>query len=99
MNRSLLRRSTLLFAIILAAGSRADAAANVQELRVQKVGPVTYFHVRLEPLRDLASNRQRLDGGWFVEPSPSQAPKQVAAKGEVRLVCQRLDPDRNPWGV
>ncbi len=67
---------TVGFLLKLPAAPEKTAPSPVQELRIQKVGDVTYFHVRLEPPRDLMPDRGRFDrGGWFAEPSPSLAPK------------------------
>jgi hypothetical protein len=83
--------------VFLATGQAAPAT--VQELRIQKVGDITYFHVRLEMPRDLVQDTDRFDGGWFSAPSPSLAPRLIAPDGQVRLVCQRLDSrGRNRFG-
>src|SRR4051794_5097360 len=72
----------------------------VQELRIQKVGDLTYFHVRLERPRDLVQDFERFNRGWFAEASPSLAPRLVAPDGRVRLVCQRFDREqRNRAGL
>ncbi len=89
---------TVGFLLKLPAAPEKTAPSPVQELRIQKVGDVTYFHVRLEPPRNLMPDRGRFDrGGWFAEPSPSLAPKLISADGQVRFVCERFNRDwRNP---
>jgi hypothetical protein len=86
-------------ALTLFSLARGAAPSGVQELRVQKVGDVTYFHVRLEMPQDLLSDNDRFNRGFFAEPSPSLAPRLVAPDGSVRLVCQRFDRNqRNRFG-
>jgi hypothetical protein len=81
-----------LLVVVLSPGRAAPSV--VQELRTQKVGDVTYFHVRLEMPRDLVQDADRFDRGWFAQPAPSLAPRLIAPDGQVRLVCQRFDPNR-----
>ena len=69
------------------------AASPVQELRTQKVGDLTYFHVRVELPRDMLPDLQRFNRGWFAEPSPSLAPRLISGDGQLRLVCERFDPN------
>ncbi len=79
-----------------AAPKRGEPA--VRELRVQTVGDVTYFHVRLDVPRDLATAAEQQFGGFFPAPTPSLAPRLVPADAGVRLVCQRVDRNR-PGGM
>src|SRR4051812_47468010 len=90
--RSLGLLSCGLFTAFLAVGRSAPAA--VQELRTQKVGGVTYFHVRLERPKEMLADNGRPDLGWFAGPAPSLAPRLVAPGGELRLVCQRSERGR-----
>src|SRR5688572_3819136 len=76
-------------AVVFLTASRA-APNTVQELRIQKVGDVTYFHVRLEAPRELMQDRDRLDRGFLSDPSPSLAPRLLGSDDQVRLVCQRF---------
>ncbi len=65
----------------------------VKEVRIQKVGDFTYFHVRLDLPRDMLLDSNRFDRGLLFVASPSLAPRLVAPDGQVRLVCQRFDRD------
>jgi hypothetical protein len=96
------RVGTMLLLLILGglySLSSADDPSPVRELRIQTVGDVTYFHVRLDAPREMLPDVNRFERGWWAEPSPSLAPRLVA-DGKVRLVCQRFDRNqRNRFGV
>ena len=85
----------LLGALLVSLASLAEAqqSAPVQELRIQKVGDLTYFHVRLETPAEMLPDDNRFNRGWSVEPSPSLAPRLVGADGQLRLVCRRYNRD------
>jgi len=72
------------------------------QLRVQKVGDLTYFHVRLDTPKGMLEDVNRFDRGFFARPAPSLAPRLVGADDQIRLVCQRFNRDRfgrfNPGG-
>jgi len=80
-------------ASMVPAASGADPSSG-PPLRIQKVGDITYFHVRLETPRDLIQDTNRFDRGFFARPAPSLAPRLVGADDQVRLVCQRFTRDR-----
>lgn len=67
------------------------APSVVQEVRIQKVGDITYFHVRLEPPKDLLQDGNRLNRSFLPDPSPTLAPRLIAPDEAVRLICQRYD--------
>jgi hypothetical protein len=71
--------------------THAADPSGVQELRIQKVGDLTYFHVRLEMPKEILQGADGFNRGWFAEPTPSLAPRLIAPDGQVRLVCQRTD--------
>lgn len=73
---------------------RAADSSSVQELRIQRVGDITYFHVRLERPKDLLQDLERNNRGFFSEASPSLTPRFIAPDGQVRLVCERFDLDQ-----
>jgi len=66
----------------------------VQELRVQAVGDQNYFHVRLRLPDNLVEDVDRFRT-WWQGPSPSLAPRLVSADGQLRVVCRRVDRDRD----
>jgi hypothetical protein len=88
--------------VILGVGLAAELAgappkapdSTVRELRVQTVGDVTYFHVRLDTPRDMAADGEQQHADLVSVTTPSLAPRLVADGGAVRLVCRRLDPNR-----
>jgi hypothetical protein len=79
-----------LFLVVQTAGQAASSG--VQELRIQKVGDVTYFHVRLEVPREMVPERDRpRDLGGLVSATPALAPRLLAPDDQLRLVCQRTE--------
>src|SRR5689334_7475514 len=91
---SRLRVGTTLLLLILGGGlsslDAADAPSEVRELRMQTVGDVTYFHLRLEPPREMRDEDNHPESVWWSGPSPVLSPRLVA-DGKLRLVCQRFD--------
>jgi hypothetical protein len=64
---------------LLPAASHAAAPPKVALLRVQQVGDVTYFHVRLEPPHGLTTDGE---------------PRLISQDDKARLVCARLGANR-----
>jgi hypothetical protein len=72
------------------------APVGVDELRIQKVGDVTCFHVRVATPKDMieadAWERHFLD-----DFPPASSPRLVSPDEKVRLICRRIGNDgRNP---
>ena len=86
-------------------GSRLQPASvaaptPVEELRTQKVGDFTYFHVRLAAPKDMVEDGEQRNQDFFEEFPPSLSPRLVSEDEQVRLICQRIDPNqRNRFGV
>ncbi len=84
----------VLFTALLGSWFALACAADsspVQEVRIQKVGDITYFHVRLDRSADQLEDFDRSQRSFFPEPTPSLAPRLLAPDGSVRLICQRFD--------
>src|SRR5437016_14345982 len=86
------RLALLLLALPLLPRAQAAPPPKVDELRIQKVGDVTYFHVRFETPRHLldepdAQGRAR---NWDLT-DPQFAPRLVPEGEKVRHVYQRRD--------
>ena len=67
--------------------ARADAV-RVQELRTQKVGPITYFQARVEPPKDYQAPDLDRAGRWWETRKPELAllPRLVPQDGKARTV-------------
>jgi hypothetical protein len=93
MKRVPLRYSGLLIlGVLMASLISVGQAANpspVQELRIQKVDDLTYFHVRMEIPKDILPDTDRINRGFF-DASPSLTPRLIGGEGKVRLVCLRV---------
>jgi hypothetical protein len=77
--------------VVVLSVARGAPASPVQELRVQRVGEVTYFHLRIEPPKDLLPEAENPTRGWFTDPVPELTTHLVSPDGKLRLVCQRVD--------
>ncbi len=84
--------------LLVAQPARVATPAPVQELRTQKVGEVTYFHVRLEMPKDMVQDVERPGRGFVPSTGPSLAPRLVGPADQVRVVCQRIDPNARAGG-
>lgn len=79
--------STLLLAALTSA---QPTSSLVQELRTQKVGDVTYFHVRLALPKDVVEDAARNVRNFLPDPEPTLAPRLLGPEDQIRLVCQRI---------
>ena len=90
------RPADCLPALILLVGLKLSPPAVAQDefveaLRIQKVGDVTYFHLRLKTPTDLvAGGFPTRRQAFFAPPMPSLDPRLVCADGRLSVVCQRL---------
>lgn len=93
-DRTALRAATFSLALWVIATSRADAEApRVRELRVQKAGDTTYFHVRFDPPADYQPPRLTDEMRWwdFRRPDLTRLPQLVPQDGRTGAVYFRLD--------
>lgn len=82
-------------ALCLAIPIHASAdTKHVEELRVQKVGDVTYFHVRLQTPPNLLPEADRfIRRGWFQADGPVLRPRLIETEGQLNVVCPRISND------
>jgi hypothetical protein len=92
------RCATFSVAALTVLGARpvlADAP-EVLSLRIQKVGDITYFHVRFatpEGMVTLKPDDSPLQIGTpFTEPVADLTPRLVCPDGQLRLICRRGEP-------
>jgi len=76
------------------------APPKVLELRVQKVGPTTYFHVRLEMPADMRLPEPESRSRWWSEWDVARLPRLVPQDERTRAVylCMTDDREGQPFG-
>ncbi len=88
------RRTLLILALAGLGSAPARAQApGVRELRTQKVGNTTYFHVRFEAPKDLQLPRPDLRWTWWrvSKPELARLPQLVPQNGKTQAVYPRVN--------